>query len=332
MKSKQEILFDKVRAKIPTHHPAEFEVAGILGITVHEAFALMRGQSEISLEAAYKLANRYGLSIDNLERESPSVIPFQFRAFDYNIKDLDDFFIGILEEFRNMDLFGTRKLTYAASEFPLFTLFQFPVLAAFKLFFWGKTVYDLAEFKDAKFYAPKKQSDTLLLGERSWKQYLKIDSVEIWSSEIVNAVLKEVYYCWSHDLFKSSEDALAVCDSIIELLEHTEKQAAIGRKFHPNKKPPKNENFQLFYNDVSVSNNTIMISSERRNMVFISQNTLNYLATDNEIFHTQTQVWIHRLTNQSHNITQKKGIEKRTNFFNQLKSNVVFVKKEIGDN
>ncbi len=325
----QRLLFDKIRLKISTHHPAEFEIAGVLGITVNEAFALIRGQSKLTLDAAAQLANRYGLSLDNLEQDSPSVIPFQFRAFDYNIKDLDDFFIGILEEFRNLDLFGTRKLVYAASEFPLFTLFQFPVLAAFKLFFWGRTVYDLPEFKKTKFYAPKKQTDTLLLGERSWKQYLKIDSIEIWSSEIVNAVLKEVYYCWSHGLFESQADALKVCDSILELLEHTEKQASIGKKFHPQKNPPKNQNFQLFYNDVSVSNNTIMISSERRKMVFVSQNTLNYLATDNEIFHTQTQIWIHRLINQSINITDKRNGTRRSNFFERLKSNVAFVKDEI---
>ncbi len=325
----QKLLFEKVRAKIPAHQPAEFEVAGILGITVNEAFALMRNQSVLSLDAAYKLANRYGLSIDNLERESPSVIPFQFRAFDYNIKDLDDFFIGILEEFRSLDLFGTRKLVYAASEFPLFTIFQFPVLAAFKLFFWGKTVYDLPDFQNIKFKAPTKQSETLLLGERSWKQYLKIDSTEIWSAEIVNAVLKEVYYCWSHNLFHSNEDALAVCDAIVELLKHTEKQAEIGRKFHPAKKPPKSPNFQLFYNDVSVSNNTIMISSEKRKMVFVSQNTLNYLATDNEVFHTQTQVWLHRLTNQSIDITNKKNKQQRNNFFRRLEENVSFVKQEI---
>lgn len=325
----QKRLFEKIRAKIPTHHPAEFEVAGVLGITVNDAFALMRGQSQLTLDAAYKLANRYGLSLDSLEQDSPSVIPFQFRAFDYNIKDLDDFFIGILEEFRNMDMFGTRKLIYAASEFPLFTLFQFPVLAAFKLFFWGKTVYDLPEFKKAKFYVPKKQNATLLLGERSWKQYLKIDSVEIWSSEIVNAVLKEVYYCWSHGLFQSKEDALQVCDSILELLEHTEHQASIGKKFHPDRNPPKKQNFQLFYNDVSVSNNTIMITSERKKMVFVSQNTLNYLITDNQIFHTQTQVWLHRLTNQSINITGKRNGPRRRNFFSRLKSNVSFVKEEI---
>ena len=47
MKSKQEILFDKVRAKIPTHHPAEFEVAGILGITVHEALTSEPNFSDI---------------------------------------------------------------------------------------------------------------------------------------------------------------------------------------------------------------------------------------------------------------------------------------------
>lgn len=325
----QKKLFDKIREKVPTHHPAEFEVAGILEITVNEAFALMRNQSKLSLNDAYKLAVRYGLSLDNLERETPSVIPFTFRAFDYNIKDLDDFFIGILEEFRSLDMFGTRKMVYAASEFPLFTLFQFPVLAAFKLFFWGRTVYDLPEFKKAKFFVPTEQSDTQVLGERSWKQYLKIDSTEIWSAEIVDAVLKEVYYCWSHDLFHTKEDALKVCDSIIELLDHTERQASISKKFHPKKNPPKNQNFQLLYNDVSVSNNTILITSERRKMVFVSQNTLNYLATENEVFHTQTQVWLHRLTNQSINVSGKRNGKLRTNFFERLKSNVSFVKKEI---
>lgn len=324
----QQQFFQLIKAKIPTHSTLEQELAKTLNIGLMSAFALVRNQQTLSLDATLQLAQHFGISLNDLQSDTPVQTPFHFIGFDYNVNNLEEYFVTILNEFNKVDLFGERKMVYVASELPLFSIFQFPELAAFKLFFWGKTVYNLSAFKNKRFDVDF-LSDTLLeIGGNAWQQYLKFPSTEIWSSNIVNDIITQVYFFWKYRIFKTKRDALLICDKVIELLNHVEMQARIGKKFHPLGELPKKENYTLYYNDVSVSNNTILVETENRKLVFVSQNALNYLTTDNEIFFIQTQRWTRNLMENSIKISQTNN-KLRANFFQQMKGNIEFIKQEI---
>ncbi|MGK0391221.1 MAG: hypothetical protein ACI94Y_003983 [Maribacter sp.] len=326
--SLQQLLFKELRKRIPKHSSLELELVRVLRKEFIEVLEIINYQTELSLNDAKKLADHFSISIDRLTQHQPGVVPFRFNALDYNLHSLRDYFYAILSELRNVDGWGPRRLIYAANDFPVFTLFQFPELAAFKLYFWGKTVYDLPLFRDRQFSLKEIDKMNLQLGERAWRQYLKMPSIEIWSSDIVSQVLKQVFHAWKFGFFKEKEDALLVCDQIILLLDHIHLQAEQGRKFHPNNYPPKQENYQLYYNEVSISNNTILFSTEDTDVAFILQNALNYLVTDNPAFCLKTEAWLHTMIEKSTLISiHNKSL--RDNFFNSLKSNVSFVREKI---
>ncbi len=327
-KSLQALLFEKIKTYVPEHSVLELEIAKVLGCKAEDIFSMLRGQGELSLNDAQKLVQHYAISLDHLQEAKPSVIPFRFRAIDYNLVSLEDYFKALLNELKAVDVFGPRKLTYAANDFPIFSLFQFPLLAAFKLYFWGRTVYNLPSFQSEPFDIKNINTTNLKLGERAWRQYLKMPSVEVWSSDIVNNVLKQIFHAWKYNFFKDKKDALAICDKITALLKHIEKQAELGRKFHPKNYPPKRENFQLYYNEVSISNNTILFATEDLSIAFVLQNTLNYLVTDHRIFCLQTDAWLKNLVQKS-TLISLQNEDLRKNFFEKLNQNIEFVKAEI---
>lgn len=326
--SLQQRLLKELRKRIPKHSSLELELARILGKKFIEVLEIVNYQQELSLNDARKLADHFGISIDRLTQHQPSVVPFRFMALDYNLHSLSDYFKAILNELRSVDSWGPRRLIYAANDFPVFTLFQFPELAAFKLYFWGKTVYDIAAFRDRQFSIKEIDKANLQMGEQAWRQYLKMPSVEIWSSDIVSNVLKQIFHAWKFGYFKEKEDALSVCDQVNLLLDHIQLQAEQGRKFHPNNYPPKRENYQLFYNEVSISSNTILFSSEDINVSFILQNALNYMVTDNPAFCLQTEAWLHTMVGKS-TLISIHNESLRNNFFDSLRGNVDFVKERI---
>lgn len=328
--SLQQRLFKELRKRIPKHSSLELELARVLGKEFIEILDIINYQTELSLNDAKKLTDHFKISIDQLTVHQPSVVPFRFKALDFNLHSLSDYFHSILSELRSVDGWSPRRLIYAANDFPVFTLFQFPELAAFKLYFWGKTVYDLPVFRDRQFSLNEINKGNLQLGERAWRQYLKMPSIEIWSSDIVSNVLKQIFHAWKFGFFQKKEDALLVCDQVILLLDHIQLQAEQGRKFHPNNYPPKRENYQLYYNEVSISNNTILFSSEDIDVAFILQNALNYLVTDNPAFCLKTEAWLHTMINKSTLISIHND-ELRNNFFSSLKENVLFVKERISE-
>lgn len=324
----QQILFQLIKSKLPAHSTLEHEIAQALGIEMMEAFSLVRQQMPLSLDTAMRLSSHFGIHLNDLQSNTPAQIPFNFIGFQYNVNNLEEYFYKIIHEFGKADLFGQRKMVYVASELPLFVIFQFPELAAFKLFFWGKTVYNLAAYKDKRFDVNFLSDELIASGEAAWRQYLNFPSVEIWSSNIINDILTQIYFFWKYRIFKTKKDAFLICDKVIELLNHVEMQARIGKKFHPKEALPKTENFTMYYNDVSVSNNTILVKTQSQKMVFVSQNALNYLTTDNEIFFMQSERWANDLMQHSIQISVKNA-PLRSNFFQQMKGNVEFIKQEI---
>ncbi len=324
----QSLLFEAIRKRLPQHVPLEMKLAELLELEPMDIPSIISGETALSLEQAKKLGDAFQISLDGLTELKPSVIPFRFRALDYNLHSLRDYFTAILHELKSVDNWGPRRLIYAASDFPIFTLFQFPDLAAFKLYFWGRTVYDIESFKERKFSLEDVDKENLRLGEQAWRQYLKMPSIEIWSSDIVNKVLKQVFHAYKFGYFSKKEEAAHICDQITALLNHIEIQAQLGRKYHPDNYPPKRENYQLYYNEVSVSNNTVLFSSEDTDVSFVLQNALNYLVTDNRGFCLKTEAWLNSLIDKSTPISIHNQ-ELRDNFFRQLRGNVAFVRERL---
>jgi hypothetical protein len=329
--SLQTLFFRQLRQRIPEHLSAENEIAKLLGLDIAQAFEMMRGVRPLSLDQADTLSQTYNLGLDALRPSAPTFMPFRFHAVNYDKANLEEYFDTVMDEIKNIDLYGTRQLHYAASDLPIFTLFQFPELAAFKLFYWGKHVYHLPAFEGAKLSLKHFPQDVLQNAERTWKQYLKIPSVEIWSSEVVNNILREIMALWQYGEFASKNDALKVCNQVADLLDQVEEQARIGTKFHPYMPIPNKPNYTLYYSEVGINNNNLLVRSDTGTTVYVTQNELNFLQTDNAAFILQQQQWFHRLITGAELISQA-NTDLRTTFFNRLRENIEWVRAEISGN
>ncbi len=326
--SLQQYLFKELKKRIPKHSSIELELRRILDKDLIEVLDIINFQKELSLNDAKKICDEYGIYLDQIMSFEAKVIPFRFNAIDYNLHSLQEYFHAILAELRKVNNWGPRQLIYAANDIPVFSLFQFPDLAAFKLYFWAKAYYNLPSFKNRQFSIYEIDKINLLLGEQAWRQYLKMPSIEIWSSEIVSHVLKQIFHAFKHNYFKNNEEAIHICEQVKLLLDHIEQQAETGRKHHPNNYPPIKENYQLFFNEVAITHNTLHFSSEDTDVTFILQNALNYLVTDNMAFCLKSRAWLENLMSNSTQISAQNDLL-RKNFFNQLRDNVEFVQLEI---
>jgi hypothetical protein len=320
--------FRRLRSRIPKHLAAENEIAKLLHLDLEAAFRLMRGIDTLSLAQAEQLSVAYHLSLDNLRPQAPTFIPFQYNAINYNASSVEAYFDTIMKEIKNIDLYGTRSLYYAASDLPVFALFQFPELSAFKLFYWAKHVYHLPEFTDAKLALKHFPLEVLQSAERTWKQYLKLPSIEVLSAEVINNVLREIIALWHLGEFAVQKDALLVVKQVGEMVDQIERQAELGKKFHPYLPLPNATNYTLYYTEIGINNNTLLVKSDTGITTYVCQNELNFLNTDNEAFCLHTQKWFYQLIGNAELISQANP-ELRRLFFSRLRDNVKFVLSEI---
>ncbi len=297
----QDAIFNLIKEKISPHQSLVQEVSEILDVSMDSAYRRLRGQTPLSFEEAVILARHFSLSIDNIIHDVKDSFPFVYRGITYNVPNLETYYRGILEEFKKAGTPKNTKIYYSTKDIPMFHIFAFPKVAAFRLFFWKKTIYDIPEFKNATFDLEKELNEPIIqLGRQVLMNYIKFPSYEIWSSEVVNSTVNPILYYYESGVISKVSEAKLLLDEIDKFVDHIRKQAEYGTKFLPEIEEPKvMNNFELYYNEVTLSNNTIILESEGKRHAYLVQNAVDFLRTDNADFCERTMAWMNNITRKS---------------------------------
>jgi len=312
-------LFDRIREKLPSENSLVLELSDLLEISTDSTYRRIRGQTKVSFEEAVLLAQKYNLSLDEMHQSAEGSIPFLYKGMDYNIPSLEEYYRGLVQEFGRADMMTTTNAFYAAKDIPMFHSFAFPKLAAFRLYFWQKMIYNLPEMKEMDFdFEDDRYSNIIEMGKRVLIHYNKIPSTEIWCEEVLSAIVNPILYFYESRNIKKRSTALVLLDEVDAQIKHIQNQAEQGKKFLPNTDPDNiPENFKLFYNEVTITNNNIILESEDRRYVYLGQNALDYLMTDNLSFTKRQKQWFETLSKKSLLIS-KEAEKFRQKYFSNL--------------
>ena len=318
----QQSFFQHLKSKLPPHLSFVEEVAEQLNISTDSAYRRIRGEKPISLEEVKKLCTQYRISLDHvLNIESNSTVFFgnwvDVETFDF-AKYLDDMLM-------QLQLIGngtTSMMYFEAKDIPPFHHFQFPQLAAFKYFFWMKTILVYPDLAKANFESHELEKPLRDTGKKIIETYHKIPSVEIWSVETINSSIRQIEYYREAGVFAKKETVEQLYDELLQLIEHIERQAECGEKFQINGKPEGNKNnFQLYFNEVILGHNTILSLTNEQKTVFINHGVLNYMITRDNRFCEYTKKSLENIMRKSSLISSVSEKE-RNRFFHVLKEKI----------
>ncbi|MGB1217926.1 MAG: hypothetical protein ACPG5P_08615, partial [Saprospiraceae bacterium] len=297
----QKILFDKIREKLPSENSLVLELSDLLEISTDSSYRRIRGQTKVSFEEAVVLARKFNLSLDEMYQRAEGSIPFIYKGVDYNIQSLEEYYRGLVQEFGRADMMTSTNAFYATKDIPMFHSFAFPKLAAFRLYFWQKMIYDLLEMKGVKFdFDDDRYKNIIEMGKRALIHYNKIPSTEIWCEEVLSAIVNPILYFYESGDIPKRSTALELLDEVDTQIKHIQYQAELGKKFLPNTNTENlPENFKLFFNEVTITNNNIILESEGKRYAYLGQNALDYLMTDNEAFAQRLKQWFTTLSKKS---------------------------------
>jgi hypothetical protein len=214
---------------------------------------------------------------------------------------------------------GLKEIIYAALDLPMFYYFFFPKLAAFKLFFWKRNVFEFPGENDEPFSFDQVSKSDLEHSVRMLKSYIKFPTVELWSEETINITLRQINFYSEIGLFKSRQDVIDILDDVKKVLDHIQKQAEIGYKFFPGTEEPTGDkdNFKLYYNEVTLSENVVLLKLSNSNVVHLGHNVLNILTTNDETFFQDSLQFIEKVKKNS-TLISVSAEKERKRFFNLL--------------
>ncbi len=282
----QRKFLDEIKRKIPGNISLAEVIADDLNISNDSAYRRIRGDTQLTLTECMVLCNNYNISLDSLFENSANHIVFNYRAINQDTFTFESYFKSIIENLDTIKQFEVKQMIFAENDILPFHLFKFESLAAFKLFFWMSYIHHFPQYENVSFNINSFSKELLGYAKQVWESYVSIPSIEIWSDENINVTLRQIEFIHECGKFESKDVALQLYEELREVILHIQKQAARGYKYLYGKENAIGDvkNFQLYYNEVTIMDTTVLIKMGDTRMVLLGHNVVDILTTADPLF------------------------------------------------
>ena len=326
--STQENLFKAIRSGLAPNISFVHELSELLEISYDSAYRRIRGEKELSLEELKKVSLHYRISIDSLFNFQSNHVIFNSLAIGEGGMDIEKWLQSLLEAMKRIHGSKEKEIIYAAKDIPVFYFFEFPEIAAFKIYFWNKALIPSSGYENKKL-SLEAPENLYKIGRHLLSQYIKIPTIELWSEETISSVIRQIEYCFVSGFFVSNDDVFRLCDVLESWLDHVQSQAEHGFQYMLGTTPEGVENsYRLYHNEVLVTDNTILVKTDGQKTTYNTYNVINQLITTNPVFCDQIEKSLRNLMQKSTMISGTSAKE-RHRFFNTLHEKVRALRSRI---
>ena len=328
----QKAIFEEIKAKIPNNVSFVHEISELLGVSYDSAYRRIRGEKVISLEELYQLSQKYKISVDAYFEIKSGKIAFDQLTVDQDNTCVKDWLQKLYNDIELIISAPKRSMIYAAKDAPFFHFFHIPEIAAFKVFFWQKTLFQFTDYKQKKFSMDDYDDEIQSIGHKLLVASTKIPTTEIWNEDTFGIFLRQIEYYFVAGLFANENEVWLLCDKLEEWIRHIQLQAEHGVKFLYGQEPHGVEDsFRLYENEVVLSDNTILVEISGRKSAYLTYNVASLLMTQDQDFCDGIEKYMRGLISKS-TLISSSAAKERHRFFNMLIRQVQQFRSRIGVN
>ena len=323
----QQIFFQHIKTVLPAHLSLADEVAEVLNISNDSAYRRIRGEKPIALEEIKKLCIHFKISLDQFMHLNSDSFLFTGKLTDRTNFSFELYLQNFLEQVQFINSFEEKEIYYWAKEIPHFHYYQFPEIAAFKCFFWLKTVLDYPEYSKSKFNFSDFDKKLFTIGKNMLETYNAIPSQEIWNVDNINTYLQQIEYYKDTNIFNSKDDILVLYECLEKMIDHIEAQAEAGYKFNYGTNG-KGAPIKIYVNEFIIGDNTAMAVINKTPVVFLNHSFINIISTKDSVFCEYMYNFFQKLIRKS-TLLSSVSEKQRSIFFTPIRENLERRKKAI---
>lgn len=310
--------FNELKNKIPHNLSLVDIVADELDISIDSAYRRIRGETSLTIDELKQLSNKFEISLDAVFTGTSNSVLFSYRAINPEKFSYNQYLTSIIDNMQALGAFNLKEIVYGAKDIPIFYFFILPRVAAFKLFFWMRNIYNFPNLENKKFDPADIPEDLISIAKKVWESYVHIPSIEIWSEETYKITLRQIENYHQSDRFRSKENALELIEDYRKIMQHVQAQTESGCKFLYNGKHHGDEqNYKFYFNEIIISDNTVLFKMGDFDMVHIGHNVMNILSTTDPVFCRDTQM-IHKNLIKNSTLISVVGEKERYRLFNNI--------------
>jgi hypothetical protein len=318
----QQVFFQHVKSNLAPHLSMVDEVADLLNISNDSAYRRIRGEKPLSFDEIKILCAHYKVSLDQLLHLNNDSFLFSGQLANKDNFGFDMYLEYLLKQLSFFNTFEHRELYYISKDIFIFHSFGFHELTVFKIFFWMKTILQYPFDRKDILVLESLSESVFKMASKLSEAYYKIPSVEVWNYDSINATIMQIDYYRQSKLFPSDEYAMAVYKSLLDMINHIEKQAEAGCKFPINGKPnAASAPYRFYVNEFILGDNCNMVVLNDTKVVYINHTLLNVIMTKDPVFTEYTYQYVQNIMRKS-TLMSNAGEKERTKFFNSMREKV----------
>ncbi|TAF10049.1 MAG: hypothetical protein EAZ75_06645 [Flavobacteriia bacterium] len=287
------------------------EIAKILDISYDAAHRRVSMKSKFSIEETITLCKYYSISMDTLFGDKNYLLVEKTKKIE-TLSDFKDYFRKTNEVLSHMDTQET-TIYYAAKDIPMNYTVSGTLFSKFKFFIW----FNLLNKKQSSSFEKFTFEESVLNENNNLKTFFEnTKRIEIWNDTTINSSLQQVNYFFEAGLL-NYKNALLILKDIAEIINSIEKKCELDTL-----------NFQLFYNELLILNNSVLFTSKEKSAFFLPYNALGYYVTSDLKTCKEQEQYITNQISNSKSLNQS-GKKDRKIFFNKMHQKIEFHKQKI---
>jgi hypothetical protein len=314
----QQLFFTHIRNNLPRYIALVDTIAELLNISTDSAYRRIRGEKELTFDELKLLCLNYSISLDQLFHLNSDSFIFNGKLTDHNSFTFELYLNSILDQLKFMSSFDRKELFYLNKDIPIFHQFYYQELAAFKVFFWTKSIMHYPSLGKSAFSVEDFSASLQGISNKIIEEYNKIPSVEVWNEESIHSTLRQIEYYEQTKVFKSPDDIASLYSCLEKTIDHIERQAELGFKFSL-----KGEQFglktpyKIFVNEFILGDNTLCAVLNETKVAYLNHAVINYVVSRDTRFAEYTFEHIGNIIRKS-TLISVTGEKERRRFFNMM--------------
>ncbi len=316
------VFFQHLKNAIPHYTSLVDEIAELLDISMDSAYRRIRGEKLLDFQELEVLAKKFNVSIDKFFSLNSNTIVFQGNQNNYQEDAFMRWMEDVLAQLNMVNSYSNKHIYWLVKDMPPFHHYYFQELAAFKFFFWKKSILFNENMKGEKFSIQNEVYDGYHeVTDKILKAYHKVPTTEIWNLEGINTTLRQIDLYHEMGVMKSIADTLQLYRRMLDVIDHLERMTERGKKLIPGHPEAEGAEYNFFVNEFIIGDNTFFALLDENKVTYLNHSVIYFLGTSDPKFNDGMFRNLDNLIKKSTQIS-KVGEKERRQFFNKLRRKI----------
>lgn len=320
----QQTLFDQLKNNILGHSSLIDIISDLLNISADGVYRRMRGDKLLDLDELIKICLHFNISLDGIIGIEKQSLQFNYVPLDLsNLETYKLYMKRLLANFLDLSKASEKEVFFTAVDIPMFHFLPYLELTLFKVFSWSNST-EAFQGKFGEFCNLIKDDELINIYKKLTAVYNSIPSVEIFTEGTFDAILRSIDYYFESGYFSSPDEALLLCNQLLEMVTNINKWSIRGYKDELSTRVP----YKLYLSDIELENNFVILRRGKTISCIIKLYTISSMSTTDTDFCNESMKWINNTMNKS--ILISGGSQKESfKFFNLLTQKIRYLIERI---